>query len=624
MTTSNIALSKLTVSDQNVRVVAPDKAALKRLMASIASQGILQNLVVVPGKTDHFEVIAGGRRLKALQALAKQDSIPKDYPVPCLVKTKPEDITEISLAENVQHEAMHPADEFAAFAQMMSQGAGLEDVAAAFGITRKVVEKRMKLGQVAPKLLDEYRKGELNLDAIMSFTVCEDHERQLACYKELKGRTWPSAIKNWLLGEAVDAGKGIGAFVGKAAYLKAGGAVSGDLFEDTFYLSDTTLVCELAQAKLDRALKKHEKEQPGWKWAKTALERHDATEGLVQLYAEHVGVPKQLDTEIEALEKQIMAWEDLYYEEELAEGFEDEASFDKAIEAAREKAEALEAKRDEYLTFTEEQKAYSGCIVTFNHAGKLEILEGLATRKDIPKAGKSEQSGDTEAGEGATGTDKTVAGLSQALMDDLGTYRQQIVKAALLRDPAAAADVLHYTLCMQLLSGERWLGRTLQSAHFDVVESRTKLADTGEGRAFDEIEKARSALSLEWLNNKDEDERFSAFRKLNKLSKDKLVAFCTALSLNIGVRGSATDQDTLIEQLDVDFAGYWRPTKSNYFSRLNKGQLFEQFGPIFGSEWLNWHSDAKKGAIVESLEERFCQKPEGKDDPRVTWVPEQF
>jgi ParB family chromosome partitioning protein len=90
MSTSNIALSQLTVSDKNVRVVAPGKAAHKRLMASIAKQGILQNLVVVPGSKDQFEVIAGGRRLKAL---AEQDSIPADYPVPCLVKTDAAEIT---------------------------------------------------------------------------------------------------------------------------------------------------------------------------------------------------------------------------------------------------------------------------------------------------------------------------------------------------------------------------------------------------------------------------------------------------------------------------------------------------------------------------------------------------
>lgn len=381
-------------------------------------------------------------------------------------------------------------------------------------------------------------------------------------------------------------------------------------------------MCELAQAKLERARKKWEKEQPGWKWVKTSLDRLEATEALVQLYAAHSGVPAQLDTEIAALDKQIMAWEDLYYDDALAEGFEDEASFDKALEAARAKGETLAAARDEYLAFTDEQKAYSGCIVTFGSAGKLEILEGLAVRKDMPKTGKSGQ--DKGAGEGGQGPDEPVARLSQALLDDLGAYRQQVVKAALLRDPAAAADVLHYSLCMQLLSQERWLGRTLLSAHFDEVASTTKLEDTGEGRAFDDIETDRAALPLEWLNITCEGERFVAFRKLNKRAKDKLVAFCTALSLNIGVRGSAADQDNLIEQLAVDFAGYWRPTKANYFARLNKAQLFEQFGPVFGSEWLDWHSDATKGAIVESLEERFQQQPTGKGDPRVTWVPAQF
>jgi ParB family chromosome partitioning protein len=627
MSTSNIALSQLTVSDKNLRVVAPDKAALKRLMASIATQGILQNLVVVPGDKEQFEVIAGGRRLKAL---AEQDRIPADYPVPCLVKTDPAEITEISLAENVHHEAMHPADEFVAFARMIAQGSGTEDVAAAFGVTRKVVEKRMTLGRVTPRLLDEYRKGNINLDAVMAFTVCEDHERQLACYKALPGRTWPNAIRSWLLGEAVDASRGIGAFVGKAAYLKAGGAVSGDLFEDTVYLSDTALVCELAQAKLGRAKNKLEKEHPDWKWDQTTLERSEAMNGMVCLYAEHVGVPKKLDAEIEALDKQIMAWEDLYYDDELAEGFDDEESFDKAIAAACAKAEDLEAERGEYLTFTDEQKAYSGCVVTFDTAGTLDLIEGLAIRKDMPKPGQQAQAGNADGGEGEQTEDKPAAKLSQALVDDLGAYRQQIVKAALLRDPAAAADVLHYTLCMQLLSKERWLGRTLQSAHFDVVESRTRLEDTGQGRAFDEIETARAALPLEWLNINAQGERFAAFRKLNTRAKDKLVAFCTTLSLNIGVRGSSADQDLLIEQLAVDFAGYWRPTKENYFSRLNKGQLFGQFGqfgqfgPVFGREWLDWHSDAKKGAVVEGLDERFQQKPGDKDDPRVAWVPEQF
>ena len=312
MSIQMIPLSKLTVSKMNVRKTAPDTDADKRLMASIESQGVLQNLVAIPEGRGKFGVVAGGRRLKALQALAKKKAIAADTEVRCLVKDKDAEVTEISLAENIGQLTMHAADQFQAFAELVGQGVPIEDVAAKFGVTKTVVEKRLKLGRVAPKLLDEYRKEAITLDCLMSFTVTDDQERQLACYKELAGRTWPQAIKNWLLGEAVDVRRGIGAFVGKAAYLKAGGAGAEDLFEDTFHLCDTALVCELAQAKLERAAKKLEKEQGDWLWINTALDRHQASEGLIQLYAEHVGVPEELAQEIEALEKQIGAWEDLY------------------------------------------------------------------------------------------------------------------------------------------------------------------------------------------------------------------------------------------------------------------------------------------------------------------------
>ncbi|MCB0638355.1 MAG: ParB N-terminal domain-containing protein, partial [Lewinella sp.] len=607
MTTSNIALSQLTKSEHNVRVVAPDKAAHQRLMASIASQGILQNLVVVPRDDDgadaHFEVIAGGRRLKALQALARQAAIPGDYPVPCLIMTDPAAITEISLAENVQHEAMHPADEFVAFARLVEQGQGLEDVAARFGVARSVVEKRLKLGRVAPRLLNEYRQGNLNLEAIMAFTVTDDHKRQLACYKDLSGgQFYPRAIKHWLLGEAVDAGCGIGAFVGKAAYVKAGGAVAGDLFEATVYLSDTELVCKLAQAKLDRAVKKIEK-TGDWLWVESSLDRYATTEGLVQLSPALVDVPEAVSADIEALGKQIMAWEDTYYDDALPEGFADAAVFETAWDDAQRKLDALEEERDaRYLQFGGEQKAYSGCVVTFDRVGKLEVIEGLARRKDIPKT-TAQETKTAEAGRDAP----QVKDLSQSLQDDIGQYRQQITQAALLRQPAAAIDVLHYSLCMQLLGEQGWQGRSLQSAHYQPVVSRTTRADTEQGRPFEEIEAFRETLSLEWLGIEDGGQRFSAFRALPRRTKEKLVTFCTAMSLTIGQRGSAPEQDTLIEQLGVDFAAYWRPAKDNYFGRLTIDQLKSQFGPVLGQAWVDWQDGAKKATIVEDLQDRFSE-----------------
>ena len=91
-----------------------------------------------------------------------------------------------------------------------------------------------------------------------------------------------------------------------------------------------------------------------------------------------------------------------------------------------------------------------------------------------------------------------------------------------------------------------------------------------------------------------------------------------------GVRGLCADQDALIAQLGVDFAGYWRPTRDNYLGRLTKGALFAQFGPLLGQQWLDWHASSTKGAVVASLEEWFRDQPASPEDPRATWVPAQF
>jgi ParB-like nuclease domain len=67
-----------------------------------------------------YEVVAGGRRFAALQRLAKQKKVPKTFAVPCLV-VDPAAATETSLAENIIRVAMHPADQFIAFHDLIIQ-----------------------------------------------------------------------------------------------------------------------------------------------------------------------------------------------------------------------------------------------------------------------------------------------------------------------------------------------------------------------------------------------------------------------------------------------------------------------------------------------------------------------
>jgi hypothetical protein len=50
-----------------------------------------------------------------------------------------------SLSENVQREAMHPADEFDAFARLVGAGKAIEDIAASFEATPLVVQRRLML-----------------------------------------------------------------------------------------------------------------------------------------------------------------------------------------------------------------------------------------------------------------------------------------------------------------------------------------------------------------------------------------------------------------------------------------------------------------------------------------------
>ena len=81
-----------------------------------------------------------------------------DCEVPCLVE-EPDAALETSLMENTVRAAMHPADEFAAMAALIDGGATVEAVAARFGVSERHVRQRLKLGKLAPELLDAFRAG---------------------------------------------------------------------------------------------------------------------------------------------------------------------------------------------------------------------------------------------------------------------------------------------------------------------------------------------------------------------------------------------------------------------------------------------------------------------------------
>jgi ParB family chromosome partitioning protein len=253
----NIALGLLVLSPTNVRKTPATAAEDAELEASIRAKGILQNLIVHPAPIDGkdiYEVDAGGRRLKVLQKLAAEGVIEDYHAVPCLVREQEASI-ETSLMENAVRAAMHPADEFVAMAALIDAGTPVEDVARRFGTSERHVRQRLRLGKLAPEVLDAFRAGDLNLDTATAFTLGADHAAQLAVWNQLKSNSYISAhrVRHLLTEAAIALDSDLGMFVGAEPYRAAGGTITQDLFsaDDEGFMDDAALARRLAQPPRD-------------------------------------------------------------------------------------------------------------------------------------------------------------------------------------------------------------------------------------------------------------------------------------------------------------------------------------------------------------------------------------
>ena len=271
MKTELIQLNLLKLSPLNARQTTNDKS-LAELKASITAHGLMQNLVVIDNGLGVHEVIAGGRRLMALHELQAEGSIAETYVVPCVV-VENESAAELSLAENIVRETMHPADEFEAFTALAQRGSDVNDIARRFGTTNRHVDQRLRMGKVHPDIVAEYRAGVIPLDCVMAFTINEDQDEQLKAYTSLKG--WErnaSSIRARVTKKMLRPDGGLVKLIGLEAYKKAGGRVVEDLFGDTTYLLDKKLLDQMVADKVEKQVAKLKKE--GWGWVEV-LKRYD-------------------------------------------------------------------------------------------------------------------------------------------------------------------------------------------------------------------------------------------------------------------------------------------------------------------------------------------------------------
>jgi ParB family chromosome partitioning protein len=132
-----------------------DPDAMRELADSIASQGVLQPIVVRPLADGRFEIVAGERRWRASQQAGLED-------IPVVVREVNEQTAlAIALIENIQREDLAPLEEAGALHRLQAEfGLTHQQVAEVVGKSRTTVTnllRLLELGTEAKTLLDAGR-----------------------------------------------------------------------------------------------------------------------------------------------------------------------------------------------------------------------------------------------------------------------------------------------------------------------------------------------------------------------------------------------------------------------------------------------------------------------------------
>ena len=609
-----IPLNKLVLSLANVRKTPASAAEDAELKASLRAAGLKQNLVVHPAGDEKgvHAVVAGGRRLKALQELAAEGVIAEDYKVPCLVED-PEEAIETSLMENAHRAAMSPADEFVAMADLIDAGHSVEAVATRFGVTEKHVRQRLRLGKVASEILDQYRAEEISLDIVMAFTLGADQDAQRAVWRQVKDQPYLAAhtVRRLLTESAVSVNSRLGAFVGIDAYEAAGGSVTRDLFSDRDegYMDDAGLVHRLAMAKLEA---KAEELRQSWSWAKAVLDlEYGFASDFGRVYPNTADVPAAIAEELQRIEQR---------QEEIEASADDEWTDELADEADRleERRTELNNEVDALAVYSDDDRAKTGCIVTIGDQGEFKIHEGLVERSASGSAGGDDDDvGDDDSdlqrsiANGKTGAPsaevamRKECGFSQSLVDDLKAHRLQITQAHLAGDYEVAFDLALYSMCVDILQ----VGYRTRPVDLKTIENRPRssLNDLADTPAAKLLEARRERLDVAWLKL-PASEGFKALSALSPEAKQRLFAWCVAMSLKsqLGIEDNASGVvEEAGRRLVIPFAEFWRPTAANYWARVKKAHGLEVGGSILGSRWARDHASEKKATLAAALERAF-------------------
>lgn len=394
----------------NVRKVGRD-ADLETLAASLNAHGLGQALNVreIDGA---FYVADGNRRLAALRMNASKGLLGANAEIRCEQLDNASD--ELSLALNIERVPMHQADAYEKFAELRDGGLDEADIAQRFGIEERRVKRILSLGRLHPEILEAWRNDELGHNAaetVRAFTLAPSQKAQKEIFDQLskKGQLAPHWVRSAFGAGNHDASRLL-TFVGREAYVQAGGKLVEDLFGDNHAISDPDLVKELTDQRLERELQALIDD--GWAWAELADDLPTSWNwNWEKIRREPDTATKDEAAELKKIAKLIGKTEQYAFNDEQRAAAQREAAIDDARRAR---------------AFTAEDKARSGVALSVGYDGTLVATRGVL--KPSPKKEAAAKKGEPTA----------APGISNAVMQRLSVQLTKAVGDAIVANPKTA------------------------------------------------------------------------------------------------------------------------------------------------------------------------------------------
>jgi ParB family chromosome partitioning protein len=641
MSITQIPLAKLHLSPANVRK-NDSQLFIDELAANIGENGLLQNLVVAPmaKPKGHYCVTAGGRRLRAMNRLVEIGQWPKDVSVDCRsLQGDAAQQSEVSFAENFMQLKMTVTDEIRAFKHFINEGSDVDGIARRLGLTRRHIEARLRLADLAEPIFAALDEGTITLDIAKAYASTASHERQLMVWEQMANH-WQGnnadTIRRMIAHASLPSTSPIARYVGEEAYREAGGRIESDLFqaETGDKWLDSEIALRIAGEKL-QAFAVEVATETGYGWVRPLVGTrvdHAAVEALHPVQVEVARLSEDEQARIATIADEMAE-----IEAKFEAGLDDDGDAD----ALEDRFAALEAElvriQDKPGIVSDDLKPSVGCFVILDGEGKPVIDATLysetAPRKQRSTAttggagegnGAGDGTGDGEDGMGA------IKPLSQRLIGELSVQRRDILASNLAVNPAVALDLLIFAIADRTPT----YGRDDRGTTIRAPEPSCYLDAYPASPAFEQLAEIRDGLDTSWTEPETTVARFEAFAGLDDDAKAAWLAYVVAKSLEPSIGGarighqgpSGNDlHDHLAGLMQIDVAQHWRPTAANYFDRVGKQQLLRHITDIGGTTMAASYMASKKGDLSQTCEKLFAGEtivaPEVKA-AALAWVPD--